>query len=86
MPFLDIRYEALRDDFPGPFFRVCDFLGVSYEDLKPTTFRQESRSLRESITNYSRLKLAFTFSKYSRFFDDCFSRPQGRVTSGPEQI
>jgi sulfotransferase family protein len=70
LPFLDISYEALCDDFSGTFSRVCDFLGVSYEDLKPKTFKQESRSLRESIANYDYLKLVFTFSKYSRFFDD----------------
>jgi hypothetical protein len=70
LPFLDISYEAICNDFPGTFSRVCDFLGVSYEDLKPGTFKQESRSLRQSITNYNQLKLVFTFTKYSRFFDD----------------
>lgn len=70
LPFLNISYEAMCNDFPGTFSRVCDFLGVPYEDLKPETFKQESRSLQESITNYRPLKLVFTFSKYSRFFDD----------------
>lgn len=70
LPFLDISYEAMCKDFTTTLARVCDFLGVSYEDLKPKTFKQESRSLRESINNYSCLKLIFSFTKYGRYFDD----------------
>jgi hypothetical protein len=70
LPFLEISYEAMCVDFTETLFRVCDFVGASREDLKPKTVKQESRSLRTSITNYNRLKLLFAFSKYRRFFDD----------------
>jgi hypothetical protein len=31
LPFLDLRYEALVDDFEGQAKRLCDFIGVPYD-------------------------------------------------------
>jgi hypothetical protein len=70
LSFLELTYENLCADFTGSFARVCKFLGASYENLTPRTFKQENRSLREAIVNYDRLKLVFAMSKYRRFFDD----------------
>jgi len=70
LPFLELSYENLCADFTANLARVYEFLGASYEELTPLTFKQENRSLREAIANYDRLKLLFSLSKYRRFFDD----------------
>jgi hypothetical protein len=66
--YLEICYEDMCVDFPGIFAQVCRFLGASDEDLRPRTYKQENRPLREAIANYYQLKLLLTLSKYRRFF------------------
>jgi hypothetical protein len=70
LPFLELSYENLCADFSGSFDRICKFLGASSQNLTPRSVKQETRSLREAIVNYDRLKLVFAMSKYRRYFDD----------------
>jgi len=70
LPYMEVSYEGMCADFSGTLKGVCEFLGASYQDLRPRTFKQENRSLREAIVNYDRLKWLFRLSKYRRFFDE----------------
>ena len=50
--------------------RVQDFLGVQYETVKPSTYKQSHQSLSDSISNYWGLKERFTGTPWEEFFED----------------
>ena len=70
LPMLDISYEDLCADCSGQLARVCEFVGAPHEDITPGIFKQETRSLREAIINYDRLKRLYAVTRYRRYFED----------------
>ena len=85
---LTVYYEDVCEDFSGQMNRIFEFLGVRPEELIPQTARQETRPLKEIITNYEEVAEALRQSGYGEFLEetengDLFSLPDQRT--GPEE-
>jgi LPS sulfotransferase NodH len=69
-PLLTVYYEDLVRHSEESFHQVTDFLGVRYHRAENELRKQNTRSLRDSVTNYDELKLAFAGTKWQQFFED----------------
>ena len=69
-PRLRVTYEDLARDHTTEMMRVFEFLGLPWEPVQPSTYRQSHRSLKESITNFGELKQKFAGSPWEPFFAD----------------
>jgi len=67
---LDVLYEHLSRDYQSEMKRVQDFLGVDYEFVKPSTYKQSRQPLSRAISNYFELKERFTGTPWEEFFED----------------
>lgn len=67
---LEVLYENLSFDYQSEMKRVQDFLGVNYEFVKPSTYKQSSQSLSRAISNYFELRERFTGTPWEEFFED----------------
>jgi LPS sulfotransferase NodH len=67
---IDIFYEDLASGYEIELKRILAFLHVSFENLKPTTYKQSSQPLSEEISNYFELKERFKDSPWHEFFED----------------
>ena len=67
---IHILYERLSDHYESEMKHIQEFLGVSHEVLKPSTFKQSRRLLSESIRNYSELKKKFKGTPWDEFFEE----------------
>lgn len=52
---IKIHYESMVADFKNELQRIYALLGVKFEDVRPTTHMQETRSLQEIFLNYKEL-------------------------------
>jgi LPS sulfotransferase NodH len=66
----EIVYEDLEKDANKIMNEVQKFLGMEIQKLAPSTFKQRSSSIRDSIENYDELKKRFKGSKWESFFDE----------------
>jgi len=69
-PVLSIDYEELVNDRTNTFRKVTEFLGVEYTQPKTELKKQNTKSMRETITNYDALKSAFFQTEWGLFFED----------------
>jgi LPS sulfotransferase NodH len=69
-PALSIDYEELVNDRTNTFRKVTEFLGVEYTQPKADLKKQNTKSMRETITNYDELKSAFFQTEWGIFFED----------------
>jgi len=69
-PIVQVCYEDLARNYISELSRIQEFIGVRIEPLKPDTFKQSSRPISESISNYYELKQEFTGSPWASFFED----------------
>lgn len=67
---IDVFYENLSNHCESEMKRIQEFLGVQYESVKPSTFKQANQPLSESISNYSELKEKFRGTSWEEFFED----------------
>ena len=69
-PLLSIDYEELVNHPTAAFFKLIDFLGVQQLKLQTKLKKQNTRTLRETVTNYDELKSAFAETEWAPFFED----------------
>lgn len=69
-PKLTVIYEHLSSDYREAMRSVQEFLGVSYETVKPSTYKQSKQLLAEAIVNYSELKGKFRNTPWEVFFEE----------------
>ncbi len=69
-PVLEIFYENLASDRERDLNRIQEFLGVDYEPVQPTTYRQSQKSLTAVIENYAELKKKFNGTPWAAFFEE----------------
>lgn len=67
---IDVSYEDLSDDYESEMKRIQEFLGVNYEVVKPSTYKQSNQPLSETISNYFDLKRKFKDTPWEEFFED----------------
>jgi hypothetical protein len=65
-----MAYEDLAEDMDGECNRVLDLLGVRRRKLETKMLRQRTRSLAETVTNYSAMKDRFQGTEWEAFFAD----------------
>lgn len=66
---IDVIYEDLADDYASKIKEIQEFLGVNYEAVKPSTYKQSNQPLLEAITNYFELKGKFKGTPWEEFFE-----------------
>lgn len=69
-PRIEVFYENLCKHCESEIKRIQEFLGVRYEIVKPTTYKQSNQPLSKSISNYSELKEKFKGTPWEEFFED----------------
>jgi LPS sulfotransferase NodH len=67
---LQVSYEQLTDTPDETLKRVQRFLSLQVESLQTGKKKQETRSLREAIANYSELYDELADTPWARFFDN----------------
>ncbi|MFT5112275.1 MAG: LPS sulfotransferase NodH [Parasphingorhabdus sp.] len=67
---LDLVYEDLNSCFASECGRVLSFLGLADLPLNSQLQKQNVRPLSEIIRNYKQLRVDFSETKWSTFFDD----------------
>ena len=50
--YIEIYYEDLVKNFDATMLQIQDFLGVNYQKLQPTIFKQNPEKLEDLIINY----------------------------------
>jgi len=69
-PKIDVLYEDLANHYQSEMKRVQEFLGVHYEDVRPSTYKQSRQVLSKAISNYFELKEKFKSTPWEEFFED----------------
>jgi LPS sulfotransferase NodH len=69
-PMLQVLYEDLVSDCQNQIRFIQAFLGLDYQALKPSTYRQSNQRLSEAITNYAELRNRFIGTRWEVFFDE----------------
>lgn len=69
-PRIEVFYENLCNHCESEIKRIQEFLGVRYEIVKPTTYKQSNQPLSKSISNYFELKEKFKDTSWEEFFED----------------
>ncbi len=69
-PLLEIIYEDLARNYQERMAAVFNFLGVEPQPVQPQTYKQGSKKLPESISNYWELKARFAGTPWETFFTD----------------
>ena len=67
---IEVIYEDLCNNYQGELKRIQEVLGVDYEDVKPSTYKQAGQPLSAEIANYFILKEKFINTPWERFFED----------------
>lgn len=68
-PMLEVIYEDLASDYRDRTKRILEFLDLDYEPIEPSTYRQSSQPLAETIENYFELKDKFKGTRWEAFFE-----------------
>ena len=64
------NHPLLPNDKTNTFRKVALFLGVEFVQPKTELIKQNTKSMRETITNYDELKSAFSQTEWGLFFED----------------
>lgn len=67
---IDVLYENLSNDYKNEMKRIQEFLGVDYEVVRPSTYKQSNQPLSKAISNYFELKEKFKGTPWEEFFED----------------
>ncbi|MGM0587229.1 MAG: hypothetical protein ACQETE_02325 [Bacteroidota bacterium] len=68
-PYRYVTFENILHD-SQQLADLQSFLDIEVRDLKPKTYKQARRTLRDRIANFEQLKDHFKGSKWARFFDE----------------
>lgn len=69
-PKIELFYEDLAQDNDRAMQHVQAFLGLNYQPVAPTIFKQSQQTLAQAIANYDELKDRFAGSPWAAFFED----------------
>ena len=69
-PILVLTYEYILHDTPFALLTAQRHLGLEPRELPITTLKQNTRPLREVVSNYQELKEYFCESEWHRFFNE----------------
>ena len=69
-PKIELLYEELAQNTDREMVRVQKFLGLDYQPVAPTIFKQSQHRLSRVIANYDELKIQFAGSPWADFFED----------------
>lgn len=69
-PLLTVYYEDLANDRDAAFKKVTDFLGFEYIHPETPLTKQNNKSLKETVSNYDELKMAFSGTEWESFFEE----------------
>lgn len=69
-PLISIYYEDLVNHREQTFRKITEFLGVRYILPKTNLKKQNTKSMRDTVTNFEALKSAFSETEWHSFFDD----------------
>lgn len=69
-PLISIDYEDLVYNREPTFRKVTEYLGVRYLQPKTNLKKQNTKNMREMLTNYEELKSAFLGTEWQPFFSD----------------
>jgi LPS sulfotransferase NodH len=69
-PLMEIIYEDLARNYAERMAEIFRFLGVEFQPVQPQTYKQTSKKLSESISNYWTLKSQFAGSPWETFFTE----------------
>ena len=69
-PMITIYYEDLVNHREQTFSQICEFLGVRYVQPKTVLVKQNTKGMRETVTNYEELKSAFSETEWNTFFSE----------------
>lgn len=69
-PLLQVTYEQLASDYQAEARRLEAFLGVEPHAVQPSTFRQSTQSLSDTVSNYHELKARFAGTPWTGFFTE----------------
>jgi hypothetical protein len=69
-PKIELIYEDLSKEYTREMKRVQNFLGVNYEMVQPSTYKQANQPLSEAIQNYFELKEKFNRTPWEAFFEN----------------
>lgn len=67
---IEIEFETMVNDWDTTISKVCSYLRIAQVDLKPVTHKQETRNLKESITNYDEVKNHLVETGRTDWIDD----------------
>lgn len=67
---IDVFYENLSRHHESEVRRIQEFLGVTSEIVKPSTYKQSKQPLSKVISNYFELKKKFKDTPWEEFFED----------------
>ena len=54
-PYLAVTYEELVNDWDCTIRKVYDYVGLEWNDPKPTTHKQEVRSVKDIVSNWDQI-------------------------------
>lgn len=69
-PKIEVIYEDLSRDYGSEMKRVQEFLGVNFEVVQPSTYKQSNQPLSEAISNYFELKEKCIGTPWEKFFEE----------------
>lgn len=69
-PLISIYYEDLANHREHTFRQITEFLGVRYIPPKTNLKKQNTKAMRDTVTNFDELKSAFAATEWRSFFDD----------------
>jgi hypothetical protein len=69
-PLISIYYEDLVNHQEHVFRQITEFLGVRYIPPKTNLKKQNTKAMRDTVTNFDELKSAFVATEWRSFFDD----------------
>ncbi len=67
---IDVFYEDLCNHREREMKRIQEFLGVDYEIVEPSTYKQSKQLLSKAISNYFELKKQFRGTPWEEFFEE----------------
>ena len=66
---ITIYYEDLASNREATFKKITEFLGIKYNKPKTPLKRQNYQEIKDLVTNYDEIRMAFQGTKWQSFFE-----------------
>ena len=66
---ITIYYEDLASNREATFRKITEFLGIKYSKPKTSLKRQNYQEIKDLVTNYDEIRMAFQGTKWQSFFE-----------------